>query len=137
MADMQIVLAGKNNVEPQYVEMMVPLYSYGCERKINKALSHIKGIYSVNVDFEQQKVTVWGICNKYDVLATVRSKRKAARFWNPEDNNIEESETDSSSSPPPASGYRIRSTAPPLALIRARSLSWKALKKAFTRTYSF
>lgn len=40
---MQIVLAGKNNVEPQYVEMMVPLYSYGCERKINKALSHIKG----------------------------------------------------------------------------------------------
>ncbi|KAG5617381.1 hypothetical protein H5410_017205 [Solanum commersonii] len=62
MANMQIVPAGRNiNVEPQYVEMMV------------------------NVDFEQQKVT---ICNKYDVLATVRSKRKAARFWNPEDNNV-------------------------------------------------
>ncbi|KAK6794724.1 hypothetical protein AABB24_026417 [Solanum stoloniferum] len=141
MANMQIVPAGRNvNVEPQYVEMMVPLYSYGCERKINKALSHIKGIYSVNVDFEQQKVTVWGICNKCDVLATVRSKRKAARFWNTEDNNIiEESETDSSSSPPAATRhYRIRPRAPPLALIRARSLSWKlALKKAFTRSYSF
>jgi len=36
---MQIVPAGRNIV----VEMMVPLYSYGCERKINKALSHIKG----------------------------------------------------------------------------------------------
>ncbi|CAN4085611.1 unnamed protein product [Withania somnifera] len=136
---MQIVLAGKNNVEPQYVEMMVPLYSYGCERKVNKALSHIKGIYSVNVDFEQQKVTVWGICNKYDVLATVRRKRKEACFWNPEDNDMDtmqESETDSSSSPP-ASRYRIRASAPHLALIRSRSLSWKALKKAFTRTYSF
>lgn len=44
MANMQIVPAGRNiNVEPQYVEMMVPLYSYGCERKVNKALSHIKG----------------------------------------------------------------------------------------------
>ncbi|CAN4089446.1 unnamed protein product [Withania somnifera] len=136
---MQIVVAGRNNVEPQYVEMMVPLYSYGCERKVNKALSHIKGIYSVNVDFEQQKVTVWGICNKYDVLATVRRKRKEARFWNPEDKDmdrIQESVTDSSSSPP-ASRYGIRPSAPPLALIRARSLSWKALKKAFTRTYSF
>lgn len=89
----------------------------------------------MNVDFEEQKVTVWGICNKYDVLATVRSKRKAARFWNAEDNNMQESETDSS---PPASRYRIRPRAPPLALIRARSLSWKlALKKAFTRSYSF
>ncbi|XP_049349433.1 heavy metal-associated isoprenylated plant protein 28-like [Solanum verrucosum] len=86
MANMQIVPAGRNiNVEPQYVEMMVPLYSYGCERKINKALSHIKGYIHVNVDFEQQKVT---ICNKYDVLATVRSKRKAARLWNSEDNNV-------------------------------------------------
>ena len=42
MANMQIVVASKN-VEPQYVEMMVPLYSYGCERKVKKTLSHLKG----------------------------------------------------------------------------------------------
>lgn len=42
MADMQIVLACKN-VEAQYVEMMVPLYSYGCEKKIKNTLSHLKG----------------------------------------------------------------------------------------------
>ncbi|XP_009783840.1 heavy metal-associated isoprenylated plant protein 30 [Nicotiana tabacum] len=138
MADMQIVPAGRN-VEPQYVEMMVPLYSYGCERKVKKALSHIKGIYSVNVDFEQQKVTVWGICNKYDVLTTVRSKRKAARFWNAEDKAgvMQESETASDSSSTPPSRHRFRASAPPLALLRTRSLSWRALKKAFTRTYSF
>lgn len=45
---MQIVPAGRN-VEPQYVEMMVPLYSYGCERKVNKVLSHIKGKFSSNI----------------------------------------------------------------------------------------
>ncbi|KAK7849183.1 hypothetical protein CFP56_003388 [Quercus suber] len=41
MADMQIVPAGKN-VEAQYVEMMVPPYSYGCEKKVKKTLSHLK-----------------------------------------------------------------------------------------------
>lgn len=39
------------------------------------------GIHSVQVDYQQQKVTVWGICNRHDVLAAVRKKRRAARFW--------------------------------------------------------
>ncbi|RLM74141.1 hypothetical protein C2845_PM15G19550 [Panicum miliaceum] len=79
MADMQIVLSGRK-IEAQYVEMKVPLYSYGCEKKIKKALLHLKGIHSVQVDYHQQKVTVWGICNREDVLAAVRKKRRAARF---------------------------------------------------------
>ncbi|GMY07655.1 protein SODIUM POTASSIUM ROOT DEFECTIVE 2 [Fagus crenata] len=131
MEDMQIVPACKN-VEAQYVEMMVPLYSYGCEKKVKKNLSHLKGIYSVNVDYYQQKVTVWGICNKYDVLATIRLKRKEARFWNPEDNvALEELQL-------PSSDHLIRDSKPnSLAFIMVRSLSWKAWKKVFTRSYSF
>ncbi|KAL6882578.1 hypothetical protein ACP4OV_011268 [Aristida adscensionis] len=78
--DMQIVLSGRK-IEAQYVEMRVPLYSYGCEKKIKKALSNLKGIHSIQVDYQQQKVTVWGICNRDDVLAAVRKKRRAARFW--------------------------------------------------------
>lgn len=88
------------------------------------------GIYSVNVDYHQQKVTVWGICNKYDVLDTMKSKRKETRFWNPED-NIQMEEL----SPPPSlpsKGYK-----PSLTLMRARSLTWKAWKKVFSRSYSF
>ncbi|KAF7148319.1 hypothetical protein RHSIM_Rhsim03G0216700 [Rhododendron simsii] len=84
MENLQTVPAFKN-VEAQYVELKVPLYSCGCEKKVKKALSQFRGIYSVNVDYHQQKVTVWGICNKYDVLATIRNKRKEACFWNPED----------------------------------------------------
>nr|GLL28280.1 heavy metal-associated isoprenylated plant protein 28 [Ipomoea trifida] len=141
MANLQIVPAGTiaNNVEAQFVEMMVPLYSHGCERKIKKALSHLKGIYSVNVDFNQQKVTVWGICNKSDVLSTVRSKRKDARFWNPKDiatAAVEGGGREEEQSQTPPNQRRL--SAPPLALLRVRSLSWKlTLKKAFTRTYSF
>ncbi|OMO97751.1 hypothetical protein COLO4_14383 [Corchorus olitorius] len=131
MANMQIVVASKQ-VEPQYVEMMVPLYSYGCERKVKKTLSHLKGIYSVTVDYNQQKVTVWGICNKYDVLSTMRSKRKDARFWKPEDNIEMEEEAAAESLPAKGSNYK-----PSLALMKARSLSLKAWKKVFTRSYSF
>ncbi|KAF4398877.1 heavy metal-associated isoprenylated plant protein 28 [Cannabis sativa] len=144
MANLQIVPAYKNNVEAQYVEMLVPLYSYGCERKIKKSLSHLKGIYSVNVDYHQQKVTVWGICNKYDVLTTVKSKRKDARFWNPSENVdfSEESKLEPISSQSPSSNNHdyistISMSKPSLALTRVKSFSWKAMKKVFTRSHSF
>lgn len=42
---LQIVPAACKNVEAQYVEMKVPLYSFGCEKKVKKALSHLKGKY--------------------------------------------------------------------------------------------
>lgn len=42
--ELQIVPAGKN-VEAQFVEMMVPLYSYGCENKVKKALANLKGTH--------------------------------------------------------------------------------------------
>ncbi|KAJ4726772.1 Heavy metal-associated isoprenylated plant protein [Melia azedarach] len=139
MTNMQIVPAYKNNnVEAQYVELMVPLYSHGCERKVKNTLSHLKGIYSVNVDYNEQRVVVWGICNKYDVLETIRSKRKEARFWNHEDNEIlvmEKSESPNISHLPPP---KIRNNSKPyLTLIRAQSFKWKALKKVFSRSYSF
>ncbi|KAK8488736.1 hypothetical protein V6N13_130558 [Hibiscus sabdariffa] len=132
MGDLQIVVASKK-VEPQYVEMMVPLYSYGCERKVKNTLSHLKGIYSVTVEYEQQKVTVWGICNKYDVLSTMRSKRKEARFWKAEDNT----EMQDGEAEPCLPRKDLKLSKPSLALIKARSLSWKAWKKVFTRSYSF
>ncbi|CAL5189572.1 unnamed protein product [Lathyrus oleraceus] len=136
MSNMQIVPAYKTIVEAQYVEMRVPLYSYGCEKKIKKSLSSLKGIYSINVDHYQQKVTVWGICNKFDVLQTVRSKRKDACFWNQEDNvALENSQTQSSPIPLPT--FPHKDFKPSLSLTRVRSLSLKAWKKVFTRSYSF
>ena len=96
------------------------------------------GIYSVTVDYNQQKVTVWGICNKYDVLSTMRSKRKEARFWKPEDNI--EMEVDDQAQPPspPAPSLPPKySNKPSLALLKARTLNWKAWKKVFTRSHSF
>jgi len=73
----------------QKVELRVPLYSYGCERKIRKALSHFKGLHSIDVDFYQQKVTVIGLVNRDQVLAAMKAKRKNTRFWSAEDRKPE------------------------------------------------
>lgn len=78
----------------------------------------------MNVDYNQQKVTVWGICNKYDVLTTMRNKRKEARFWNEED-SMETEE------PEPMNDPKT------MTLTRVRSLSWKAWRRIFKRSYSF
>ncbi|VVB11334.1 unnamed protein product [Arabis nemorensis] len=151
MDDLQIVPV-YNKVEAQYVDMMVPLYSYGCEKKIKKALSHLKGIYSVKVDYYNQKVMVWGICNKLDVLAMVKKKRKEARFWNIEENNPESVDDsivvkeDTIKTPfdsHKSSAYYTYSSSsprfirPPLSLIRTSSFTWKAVKKVFSRSLSF
>ncbi|WOL05746.1 heavy metal-associated isoprenylated plant protein 30-like [Canna indica] len=99
MARLQIVPADQKHVEAQYVEMKVPLYSYCCEKKVKKALSHLRGIHSVHVDYNLQKVTVWGICNRDDVLATIRKKRREARFW--ETTTAAECEAGKPPPPPP------------------------------------
>ncbi|KAH6811605.1 hypothetical protein C2S51_025367 [Perilla frutescens var. frutescens] len=148
---LQIVNVAGKNVEAQYVEMMVPLYSFGCERKIKNALASLKGIYSVNVDFHQQKVTVWGICDKSDVLAIVKTKRRGARFWESKDDILfQESHSSSApSSPQRHCSLPVKNSSRYLAMIKRQSLNlslsmiknqplnWEVLKKVFRRSSSF
>lgn len=77
------------------------------------------GIHSINVDYHTQKVTVWGICNKDEVLATIRKKRRDASFWDQAassngnaDTNIRDDEVGSSedSQPEDHSSNRFRSS---------------------------
>lgn len=80
MSNLQVVPASQIQ-KVQKVELRVPLYSFGCERKIRNALSRIKGLHSVDVDFYQQKVTVTGLVNRDQVLAAIKAKRKNTQFW--------------------------------------------------------
>lgn len=100
----------------------------------------IAGIYSVNVDYNQQKVTVWGICNKNQVLSTVRTKRKAARFWNNNTNVDSQEEEEDLDQAHIASSSPLFNFKPSFALNKLRSLSFRLVcKKVFTnaRSYSF
>lgn len=106
----------------------------------------------MKVDYYNQKVTVWGICNKLDVLAMVKKKRKEARLWNVEENNPESVEdsvvvkedsiktsfdSEKSSAFYTYSSSSPRFIRPSLSLMRTSSFTWKAVKKVFSRSRSF
>ncbi|KAI5075297.1 hypothetical protein GOP47_0009373 [Adiantum capillus-veneris] len=65
------------------VEMLVRMDCKGCERTVRKSLSRIRGIESVEVDMNLNKVTVRGYVDRMMVLRAIRRAGKKAEFWNP------------------------------------------------------
>ncbi|XP_073299153.1 heavy metal-associated isoprenylated plant protein 29-like [Primulina huaijiensis] len=63
------------------VEMRVHMDCPGCETRIKKALSKIKGVDNIYVDMEMQKVTVMGWADQKKVLKTVRNTGRVAEIW--------------------------------------------------------
>ncbi|KAH9315925.1 hypothetical protein KI387_024552, partial [Taxus chinensis] len=88
------------------VEMRVPLYSYGCERKIRKVLSQFKGLHHVDVDFYQQKVSVTGMLNRDQILAAIKVKRKSAEFWSCKEDFLHENNPVNQNNLPPANASK-------------------------------
>ncbi|KAF3442039.1 hypothetical protein FNV43_RR15955 [Rhamnella rubrinervis] len=64
----------------QVVVLRVSLHCKGCEGKVRKHLSRMKGVSSFNIDFAAKKVTVVGDVTPLSVLASV-SKVKTAQLW--------------------------------------------------------
>ncbi|TYJ50845.1 hypothetical protein E1A91_A01G237000v1 [Gossypium mustelinum] len=64
----------------QVVVLKVSFHCKGCEGKVRKHLSKMKGVTSFNIDFEAKKMTIVGEVTPLQVLASV-SKVKSAQFW--------------------------------------------------------
>lgn len=64
----------------QVVDLKVSLHCRGCERKLRKHLSRMKGVTSFSIDFTAKKVTVVGDVTPLDVLSRI-SKVKNAQIW--------------------------------------------------------
>ncbi|GLJ41286.1 hypothetical protein SUGI_0854620 [Cryptomeria japonica] len=65
----------------QIVEMQVNMDCGGCERKIRKAISQLRGVDSVEIDMAMQKVTVTGYIDRKKVIKAVRGCGKKAEVW--------------------------------------------------------
>ncbi|OMO76256.1 hypothetical protein CCACVL1_15809 [Corchorus capsularis] len=65
------------------VEMRVHMDCEGCATKIKKALGKLKGIDSVDIDMDIQKVTVigWAAADQKKILKTVRRTGRRAELW--------------------------------------------------------
>ncbi|XP_042493792.1 heavy metal-associated isoprenylated plant protein 23-like [Macadamia integrifolia] len=71
----------KKRKQMQTVELKVRMDCEGCELKVKKTLSSLKGAKSVDVNLKQQKVTVTGYVEPNKVLKKAQSTGKKAEFW--------------------------------------------------------
>ncbi|XP_062006606.1 heavy metal-associated isoprenylated plant protein 21-like [Rosa rugosa] len=65
----------------QKVEIKVKMDCDGCERKVKKAVSTMKGVESVEVNRKQSRVIVNGYVEANRVLKRVKSTGKRAEIW--------------------------------------------------------
>ncbi|KAK8679969.1 hypothetical protein V6N13_108925 [Hibiscus sabdariffa] len=65
----------------QTVDLKVRMCCTGCERVVKNAIYKLRGIDSVQVDLEMEKVTVIGYVDRNKVLKQVRRAGKRAEFW--------------------------------------------------------
>ncbi|XP_065858969.1 heavy metal-associated isoprenylated plant protein 30-like [Euphorbia lathyris] len=65
----------------QTIELKVRMCCTGCERVVKNAIHKLRGIDSVDVNLEMQKVTVVGYVERNKVLKQVRRSGKRAEFW--------------------------------------------------------
>ncbi|KAL8123917.1 uncharacterized protein LOC141717897 [Apium graveolens] len=72
--------------------LKVHIHCLGCKRKVKKLLKKIEGVYAVNIDLEQQKVTVSGIVDPLLLIKILAKSGKYAELWssipNPEETHL-------------------------------------------------
>nr|ABK22742.1 unknown [Picea sitchensis] len=71
----------KKRKQLQTVELRVRMDCEGCERKINKVLSSMSGVQTVDINRKMQKVTVTGYVEPNKVLKKVKRTGKRAELW--------------------------------------------------------
>ncbi|KAE8672391.1 B3 domain-containing protein [Hibiscus syriacus] len=65
----------------QTVDLKVRICCTGCERVVKNAIYKLRGIDSVEVNLEMEKLTVIGYVDRNKVLKQVRRAGKMAEFW--------------------------------------------------------
>ncbi|XP_068635918.1 heavy metal-associated isoprenylated plant protein 30-like [Aristolochia californica] len=65
----------------QTVDLKVRMCCTGCERVVRNAILKLRGVDSVEINLELEKVTVTGYVDRNKVLKAVRRSGKKAEFW--------------------------------------------------------
>ncbi|KAI8538244.1 hypothetical protein RHMOL_Rhmol09G0087700 [Rhododendron molle] len=66
--------------------LKVNIHCDGCKQKVKKLLQRIEGVYQVNIDAEQQKVTVSGSVDSATLIRKLLRSGKHAEIWNQKSN---------------------------------------------------
>ncbi|XP_068642464.1 heavy metal-associated isoprenylated plant protein 37-like [Aristolochia californica] len=66
--------------------LKVNLHCDGCKQKVKKLLQRIEGVYTINIDAEQQKVTVSGNVDSATLIKKLVRAGKHAELWSQKSN---------------------------------------------------
>ncbi|KAJ0095314.1 hypothetical protein Patl1_15277 [Pistacia atlantica] len=66
--------------------LKVNIHCDGCKQKVKKLLQRIEGVYQVNIDAEQQKVTVSGTVDSATLIKKLVRNGKHAELWSQKSN---------------------------------------------------
>nr|ACJ85845.1 unknown [Medicago truncatula]AFK36302.1 unknown [Medicago truncatula] len=67
--------------------LKVNIHCDGCKQKVKKLLQRIEGVYQVQIDAEQQKVTVSGSVDAATLIKKLVRSGKYAELWSQKTNN--------------------------------------------------
>ncbi|KAG6431191.1 hypothetical protein SASPL_109268 [Salvia splendens] len=97
--------------------LKVSIHCQGCKRKVKKVLQSIEGVYTINIEAQQQKVTVTGNVDAQTLIKKLVKTGKHAELWpenpKPKDKKGNDKEADSKTAqntedeeddPPPDNG---------------------------------
>ncbi|KAK9050718.1 hypothetical protein SSX86_030312 [Deinandra increscens subsp. villosa] len=76
-----IMPKGRRPLSLQTIELQVRMCCTGCERVVRSAIYKLRGVDSVEVELQLEKVTVIGYVDRNKVLKAVRRAGKRAEFW--------------------------------------------------------
>ncbi|KAK6146801.1 hypothetical protein DH2020_020670 [Rehmannia glutinosa] len=69
--------------------LRVNIHCDGCKQKVKKILQRIEGVYQVNIDVEQQKVTISGSVDSDTLIKKLVKAGKHAEPWSQNTNHIQ------------------------------------------------
>ncbi|XP_068332615.1 heavy metal-associated isoprenylated plant protein 37-like [Pyrus communis] len=72
--------------------LKVNIHCDGCKQKVRKLLQRIEGVYQVNIDSDQQKVTVSGSVDSETLIKKLLRAGKHAELWSQKSNNQSQKE---------------------------------------------
>ncbi|GAB2218710.1 hypothetical protein Droror1_Dr00001938 [Drosera rotundifolia] len=69
--------------------LKVSIHCEGCKKKVKRILHHIEGVYTIDIDAKQHKVTVTGNVEADTLIKKLEKSNKHAELWpeTPPDNN--------------------------------------------------
>lgn len=73
--------------------LKVNIHCDGCKQKVKKLLQRIEGVYTVNIDAEQQRVTVSGSVDSGTLIKKLVKAGKHAELWSQKSNQNQKQKT--------------------------------------------